>query len=395
MMIKRLAIFIFVPLILLADESQLAVNGYLKTLFFTEKYEGQSDWFVDNLLHGRLNLQYYASQSLTGAIAFRFRQYAGKSVENGNITSDQIMTPQDILDLDRLFYDKNSVIGYGEIDRLWIDWTAAKFQATVGRQRIAWGTSWVWNPTDLFNPASVLDFDYEEQPAIDGLRLQYYTGALSKMEFAVKPDKKLDRTIAAGLLKFNFRNYDFNLLAGVRNFRWVAGLSWAGDIYKAGFRGEITASRNWRSSESSDYNAKWQSVFPIDIYRKMEMTAVLSADYTFRNSFYTHTELFQNTNGFTHNLGMLQIQTRELGLPTLARWSLFQEFAYDLTPLIRVSLFGIYNPDDQSVIVLPSVTYSAATNLDLMLLGVVNDGRQLTEFGDYYNAAVFRIKWSF
>lgn len=78
-----------------------------------------------------------------------------------------------------------------------------------------------------------------------------------------------------------------------------------------------------------------------------------------------------------------------------ARWSLFQEFAYDLTPLIRTSLFGIYNPDDKSVIVLPSVTYSAATNLDLMSLGLINDGRHLTEFGDYYNAVVLRGNWSF
>ncbi|MFH1214045.1 MAG: hypothetical protein V1681_08135, partial [Candidatus Neomarinimicrobiota bacterium] len=386
MMIKRLLAVLFLPLLMQAGTSNLAVSGYLKSLILTEKYPQQSDWQADNLLHGRLNLKYYAGQSLTGALECRFRQYAGASVRKNYITADQIKSPQGLIDLDWLLYDKKSVIGYGEIDRLWIDWTAAKFQATVGRQRIAWGTSWVWNPTDLFNPASVLDFDYEEQPAIDGLRLQYYTGALSKMEFAVKPDKKLDRTIAAGLYKFNFRNYDFNLLAGIRNFRWVAGLSWAGDIYKAGFRGEVTCSRNWRTAESADYAAKWQNSYPIDFYKKVECNLVLSGDYTFRNSFYTHTELLHNTNGVTHNVGVLTLQARELGLPILACWSLFQEFAYDLTPLIRTSLFGIFNPDDKSVIVLPSVTYSAATNLDLMLLGVVNDGRQLTEFGDYYNA---------
>lgn len=394
-MINRLALILLLPLVLLADESKFMVSGYLKSLIFTERYPDQSDWLADNLLHGRLNLQYFTSQNLTGAIAFRFRQYAGESVKNGYISNTQIINQQDLIDLDWLVYDRESMIGYGEIDRLWLDWTATKFQATIGRQRIAWGTSWVWNPTDLFNPASVLDFDYEEQPAVDALRLQYYTGPLSKFEFAIKPGEKPDKMIAAGLYKFNIRNYDFNLLAGIRNFRWIAGLNWAGDIHKAGFRGEITASRNRRAAKPSDYVSDWLGVYPIDFYKNLEITAVLSTDYTFQNSFYIHTELLHNTNGVRRNAGILTFQARELGLPTLARWSVFQEFAFDLTPLARLSLFGIFNPDDKSLIILPSVTYSAATNLDLMLLGMVNSGASLTEFGDYYDAVVLRIKWSF
>jgi len=394
-MIRYLAIILLLPLFLLAGESKMAVRGYLKSLFFTEKYPRESDWLADNLLHGRLDLQYYAGQNLTGVIALRFRQYAGESVRKDYITNNQISTQQDLLNLDWLVYERASIIGYSEIDRLWLDWTATKFQISIGRQRIAWGTNLVWNPTDLFNPASVLDFDYEEQPAVDAVRLQYYTGPLAKLEFALKPDRDADQTVAAGLYRFNIRNYDFNLLAGIRNFRWMAGISWAGDINKAGFRGEMTVSRNRRATKSSDFALKWFGIYPIDFYEKPELTAALSIDYTFRNSFYAHTELLCNSNGINRNAGLLLLQARELGLPTLARWSIFQEFAYDLTPLTRLSWFGIFNPNDKSIVILPSITYSLATNLDLLLLGLISDGEPLTEFGAYYDAVVLCIKWSF
>ena len=34
----------------------------------------------------------------------------------------------------------------------------------------------VWNPNDLFNAFSFVDFDYEERPGSDALRIQKYTG---------------------------------------------------------------------------------------------------------------------------------------------------------------------------------------------------------------------------
>ena len=134
-------------------------------------------------------------------------------------------------------------MGYLEVDRLWLDYYTQDLQITIGRQRVAWGTSWVWNPTDLFNPLNVLDFDYEERPATDAIRLQYYTGAVSKVDLTYKPAKELENQILAGLVSFNNWNYDFNLIAGMRFKRWLVGLSWVGDILDAGFRGEVLVSQ--------------------------------------------------------------------------------------------------------------------------------------------------------
>ena len=78
-----------------------------------------------------------------------------------------------------------------------------------------------------------------------------------------------------------------------------------------------------------------------------------------------------------------------------ARWSIYQEFSYDITPLIRGSLFGIFNPDDKSYVIVPFVTYSVATNWDLMIISQIFRGDTLTEFGEFGTSYYFRLKFSF
>jgi len=87
--------------------------------------------------------------------------------------------------------------------------------------------------------------------------------------------------------------------------------------------------------------------------------------------------------------------TSSLGLLTAARWSIFQEFAYDITPLLRGTLFGIYNPNDKSYVIVPSLSYSVITNLDLYFVAFFFEGAPLTEYGEYGTTIYARIKYSF
>jgi hypothetical protein len=80
---------------------------------------------------------------------------------------------------------------------------------------------------------------------------------------------------------------------------------------------------------------------------------------------------------------------------TAARWSLYQEFAYDITPLMRGTLFGIFNPDDKSYIIVPSISYSVLTNLDLLAIAFFFNGDPVTEFGEYGTTLYVRFKYSF
>ena len=218
-----------------AQLSPYEINGYVKYLFSSSKLPNASERYDDHLIHARLNTRWYPTDNLKAVMGMRLRAYYGETVEHTPNYIDQIKGKYDFLNLDAVLWNKKSTVGYGEIDRLYMDWNYNKLELTLGRQRIAWGTSWTWNPTDIFNPLSVLDFDYEERPAVDALRMQYYTGAVSKVEFAFAPAKNAKDIIAAGLLSINKWDYDFNFIGGIKKERWLAGMGWSGDIEGAGF----------------------------------------------------------------------------------------------------------------------------------------------------------------
>ncbi|MEJ2495399.1 MAG: hypothetical protein P8Y79_13845, partial [Ignavibacteriaceae bacterium] len=116
---------------------------------------------------------------------------------------------------------------------------------------------------------------------------------------------------------------------------------------------------------------------------------------TFPNTFYIHTEVLYNNNGKTSNTFLFSQEALKLGMLSAARWSIYQEFSYDITPLIRGSFFGIFNPNDGSYAIVPSITYSVLTNLDFLAISQIFDGNPLTEFGEYGTSFFFRLKYSF
>lgn len=370
-----------------AQLSSYEINGYAKYLFSTTKLPAISERYYDHLIHARLNTRWYPTDNLKAVLELRLRGYYGGSVEHTSNFADHIKGKYDYLNLDAILWEEKKSVGYGEIDRLYLDWNYDKLEFTLGRQRIAWETSWVWNPMDIFNPLSVLDFDYEERPAVDAMRAQYYTGAVSKVEFAFKPAKEKKNIIAAGLLSLNYNDYDFNIIGGTKYDRWFTGFGWVGDIYDAGFRGEILISEGIKTTVPL-YNYSFGS-------NKVVYSFVISGDYTFPNSFYLHTEILHNNVGVKDSTILFQQSALELGFLSAARWSWYQEFAYDFHPLVRGTIFGLFNPDDKSFVIVPSVSYSIITNLDLMLIGMVFNGHSFTEFGDYGTTIFIRFKYSF
>ena len=393
--VKVLLLLIVFPLIqTFAQLSSFEYNGYSKYLFSSSKIPGIDERLDNHLAHLRLNTRWYATNEITSALEFRFRAIYGESFEKIPFYKDLIKTPHDFVQLDAFVWESDKSFGYFEVDRFWFDYYKNNLQVTLGRQRVAWGTCWVWNPTDLFNPLNILDFDYEERPATDAIRLQYYTSAVSKVDITYKPAKDPNNQILAGLVSLNNWNYDFNFIAGMRFKRWLAGFSWVGDILDAGFRGELLLSQ---APDKPDTNTNFRQTgqSSLSAWNKSMLTISLSGDYTFPNTFYIHTEILFNNNGKTSSSFLFREDALKLGMLSAARWSIYQEFAYDITPLLRGTLFGIFNPNDKSFVVIPSINYSIITNLDLFLICMFFDGNPLTEYGEYGTSFYARIKFSF
>jgi hypothetical protein len=338
-----------------------------------------------DIIHNRLNFRMYPSPALVVACDIRTQFIYQENMNPDGNYDAQIRQAEDMVNISRVLINGRDAVLVTQIDRLNLDWTSGPLQITLGRQRIAWGTALVWNPTDIFNPYSILDFDYEERPGVDGVRAQYFTGPTSKIELAVAPGETPHERRVAGLVRFNLWKYDFNLIGGLLQGGYFAGASWAGQIADGGFRGEVRWTGNQEVDESPFFPDGTLSY----------LTASLSGDYTFPNSIYLHTEVLFNGDGVTEYAGLRWPTALARLQLSPSRWSLYGEVSGDISPLVRGSVFSLVNPLDGSFIVVPSLTWSIVTNWDLLAIGLLPSGDTLSEFGILPASAYVRVKWSF
>jgi hypothetical protein len=265
------------------------------------------------------------------------------------------------------------------IDRLWMEYANEKWIARLGRQRINWGVSNTWNPNDVFNTFNFLDFDYEERPACDAVKFQYNMGPMSNVEFAVSrtgiPDKRM---IAATRYVTNYKNYDFQFIAGWFLDQPTTGFGWAGSIGNAGFKGEL------------QYFIKNDSI-------QSQLNVVLEGDYVFEDGWYVSAGGLLNNRGLDEpitywNNAQLELTPRNL-MPT--KWNVITTIAKEITPLLSANASFIYAPQTNLLIMLPSLQYNISANVDINLVWQSFFAEQQNEFEGLTHRAYLRFKWSF
>jgi hypothetical protein len=285
-------------------------------------------------------------------------------------------------DLSHNWAEGSSYVLNTTIDRFYLDFTSGKWQVRAGRHRINWGQNLVWNPNDVFNAYSYFDFDYEERPGTDAVRVQYFTGFTSAAEFVYQLGDNIDEMSFMGLYKFSKWDYDIQFLAGQVKRDLVVGAGWSGDIKGGGFRGELT----YFHDKDSLNEAVGQLV------------ASISGDYTFPSSLYLQASVLFNSKGTTGKAGIpnpnILTQTSAKYL-TLSRMDLFGQISYQISPLWRGDLASIVNLFDKSFFIGPGVSYSLSDNMELLLFGQLFVGDTGTEFGGIGKLFYFRYKWAF
>jgi hypothetical protein len=284
--------------------------------------------------------------------------------------------------LSKVLLEGDSYFLHTAVDRAYFDLIFGKLQIRTGRQRINWSQNLVWNPNDIFNAYSYFDFDYEERPGTDAVKIQYYTGLTSNAEMVYEVADQVKKMAFAGMYRLNKYGYDYQFLGGYVRDDWVLGTGWSGHIGGAAFRGEL-----------SYFYANNDTVS-----QRSQFVGAVSGDYTFKNSLYTQIGIIYNSKGstgkapFPQSIFFTSLSAKNL---TPARTELLAQISYPFTPLVHGSLAAILNPLDGSYFFGPSFTISMLDNLELMLMGQFFEGKTGTEYGDIGKLLYWRLKWSF
>jgi hypothetical protein len=358
-------------------------KGYIKSLqttYFTQlPFSSESIMFNDHLLHNRLNFKWFPTENLTIYTELRSRLFWGDFVKlSSNYIDETDKGSDDYFDWSAGWRSNKGYALHTNLDRFYAEWTKGQWEFRMGRQRVNWGITTTWNPNDIFNAYNFTDFDYEERPGSDALRIKRYTGIASSLELAFKAAENWEEFTGAILGKFHTGTYDWQILGGVSENFIVAGGGWAGNLGNASFKGEVS------------------TFLPLEEKDESSVSATFGIDYTFSNQLYLSGGMLFSSTGTTDNIS-LSIFDSDLSARKLFpyKYAGMVMATYPINPLLNSGLVVLYSPGKANMLFLnPTITASIAQDWDIHLVGQILFQKQ-EKYESPVQAGYLRIKWSF
>ncbi|MBL7923210.1 MAG: hypothetical protein JNL88_03340 [Bacteroidia bacterium] len=378
-----LALILFFHPDLLAQNSSSKplIHGYIKDLQSLSFEEDASTLRSMNLFHNRLNFRWDISSEFTARLEARNRLFYGDQLKSMPGFGKQVARDEGLFSLTKLWVNEPALVLTSTFDRASLKYSKGQIGITMGRQRVNWGVNTIWNPMDIFNAYNFLDFDYEERPGSDAIRMQYFSSGFSAFELAYAAADRGRKHTAAALFKFNKWKYDFQVMGGMLDEDLTAGMAWAGNIKEAGFKGEVSAFRKIMGSEEG----------------RDVLTYSVMADYSFKSSWYVSAAFLYIDNplsvtSFMQASGAVSVSAKNL-MPF--RWSFYSGLQKMFNPVFSANVSIVYSPEKNSVILFPALAYSLADNLNLDLTAQSFFAQEKNRYVTEGTTLFLRFRWSF
>lgn len=380
---KFVILLVIIPFLGYAQEEEpkLILNGYLKNMVITDFTPSDSALWT-NLVHNRMNVKWYPNDKLSGFFELRTRWYAGDYVGLIPNFNNGLDDTEGYFDLSWVIASNENNVLHTMVDRAYLEYASGDWNARLGRQRINWGVSMAWNPNDLFNAYSYVDFDYEERPGSDALRIQKYTGFASSIEVAANLADSLGAWVGAAKWSANKNNYDVQVISGLARKDFTIGGAWAGNLARGSFKGEFTY------------------FHPVsDNVLNPAFVGTASYDYSFKNSLYFNVSYLYNSDGISDAGpgGFVDFYFGQLTARNLSPYkhSLLLLSNYQFHPLVFGAVSFMPFPGNNAFFISPTVTVSVMNNFDLDMICQLFYGELQGDFQALSKVFFTRLKWSF
>ena len=266
------------------------------------------------------------------------------------------------------------------LDRANVSWFTDWLEIKLGRQRLAFGPGYVFNPSDLYVQPSFTD-PTREDLGQDSLLTTFYIGRLSGAQLVAVPSRVAADGDYGARLFTNLGGFDLaasyyhrGSFAADRRAHFV-GLSATGEITIGDWDGPgIWAEAGidlpyWsaRPEGADDPETTWRA------------SAGLS--YTFTGDFSALVEYYHDDAGAREFNDYDWASLLTGGRFVLGRDYLFANLEYDLASLVTLTAMGLANLHDGSLVAGPGLRFNLSDNVGLTLGGFLFLGGEKSEYG--------------
>ncbi len=222
----------------LQSQNKWSINGYISEAPFY--YWNQEDAaYFNNLILNQINVQHELASSLHLNLSLRNQLHIGGHIKHNPIYKYIIDNDPGLIDLSsNLTSGKSSVLN-SKIDRVNLSFKNERWAFNLGRHRVDWSVTQIWNPIDIFNIYSYFDFEYPEKPAMDGISSAINISKTAQLKGALKFNQN-GLTTSALALAGKYQNYKYQLMLGnILENEFIIGLSGAYSSTSTNIYGEI------------------------------------------------------------------------------------------------------------------------------------------------------------
>lgn len=359
----------------LAGEN-MAFKGYYKNLLVRAQtvFPFAEDYTLD-LNRLRLELRDRPADWLGYEIQYDNEALLGSYLDTAQFRQLKTSPPATYWDLEDDYADRGSLYARHRLYRGFVDVATPAADVRLGRQRIAWGSGRLWNPTDLLNPLNPTQLEREERSGVDAMLIAANLGPLSRLSVVYAPPVEPARASTALHFRSNFSGTDVAFLAGEFHGDRVAGLDLIGRFGDAGVYAEMARTRPERG----------------DSYAR----AVAGAEYAFANTLTVGAELYYNGRGATERARYDFTRLFAGDIQNVARHYAGAWLKYEFTPLLRTENYLIINRDDDSRFFAPSLVYSLTASWDWALGVQFFSGVPDSEYGRFHDVYYTSLQWFF
>jgi len=357
-------------------EAVSQISGYYKMLAAFGKTTATKEGFFYVLHRGRLEWKPKLSDNWDANVTYDHEVM----VHDFGNTSDFDLVRQNnqkdlaFWDADKVISDTDHLYQRHLLYRAYLTYHNERARVTMGKQLIDWGRMRFYSPLDIFNQPLPSVLEPEERVGFDGFNVELFSEEFAALSFVFGPGEDEERTSFGVRGYKKIGTYDLFLIAADHRDDLVFGAGWDGYIKDAGFRGEVSYTK-----DGGDEGLR----------------AAVGCDYNFGTKTYVAAEYFYNglANGNQAAFsGSLTEQRRRL---TLKKNLIGVTATHELTPLIKLKGTVICDLDGESAFLNPEVRYNVREDLDLAA------GAQLfiedadSEFADYENLYYLETKFFF
>lgn len=359
------ALIFFIATRAFADDEAVMFKGYYKNLLTQARTAfPQAESYTLDLNRLRLEVRGRPADWLVYEVQYDNEALLGSYLDTSQFAQLKAARPATYWDLEKNYVDRQSLLLRHRMHRGFVSLDMTVIDATLGRQRIAWGSGRMWNPTDLFNPYNPAQLERDERTGVDAVLVEKSFSALSRLSVAYAPQRNAPASRAVRY-RSNFADTDIAVMAGEFRDSDIAGFEFAGRIGDAGVYGEAAYTR----PETGDAFTR----------------GVLGAEYAFENSLTLGAEYYWNGEGTAQRSRYDLVRLFAGEIQSVAKHYTGMHLKYDVTPLLRSENHLIVNHDDASRFFAPGLVYSLANNWDAAAGVQLFSGEADSEYGRFHN----------